>query len=63
VPTLQLSAYLRAHPVPGPLRVRQYTTRVDRALMDQTCEVWDSDGRLVAHSVQLTGVRLGTDEP
>jgi hypothetical protein len=59
VPTLSLSAYIRALPAPGPLTVRQRATLVQRGLVDETCEVWDSAGRLVAQATQLAGVRTG----
>ena len=57
VPTLSLSAYVRALPAPGWLVVRQRAGLVERGLVDEVCEVWDSRGRLVAQATQLAGVR------
>jgi len=63
VPTLSLTAYLRALPSPGPLRVRHRGSVVDGGRIDETCEVWDSRGRLVAQATQLAGVRVGDASP
>jgi hypothetical protein len=59
VPTLSLSAYVRAVPAPGPLLVRQAALLVEDDLVDEVCQVWDSGGRLVAQATQLAGVRVG----
>jgi hypothetical protein len=59
VPTLSLSAYVRAVPAPGPLRVRFTAGLVEADLVDEACHVWDSRGRLVAQATQLAGVRVG----
>jgi Thioesterase-like superfamily len=58
VPTLSLSAYVRAVPAPGPLRVRQAARLVEADLVDEVCHVWDSRGRLVAQATQLAGIRV-----
>ncbi len=58
VPTLQLSAYVRARPAPGPLRVRQRALSVQAGTVDEVCEVWDDRGRLVAVGTQLAQVRF-----
>lgn len=58
VPTLALSAYIRALPAPGPLQVLQRAQLVQSDLVDEVCTVWDSSGRLVAQGTQLAGVRL-----
>ena len=66
VPTLSLSVFLRAHPVPGPLRVRQTARVLDdgtasggrTATIDEICDVWDDAGTLVATGHQLAGLRL-----
>ena len=65
VPTLNLTAYLRAVPAPGPLRMRFRVGMVQDGFADEVCEVWDSAGRLVAQSTQLTALRLpeGTPRP
>lgn len=58
VPTLQLSAWVRGVPAAGPLVVRQRARLVQSGLFDETCDVWDSRGHLVATGHQLAGVRL-----
>lgn len=58
VPTLQLSAYVRARPAPGPLRLRQRALSVQAGTVDEVCEVWDARGRLVAVGTQLAQVRF-----
>ncbi len=57
VPTLSLTAYLRALPAPGPLTVRQRAGLVEAGTVDEACDVWDSRGRLVAQATQLAGIR------
>ena len=59
VPTLELTAYVRAVPQPGPVRVLQKASLIDGQRVDEACWVWDSTGRLVAHGTQLAGIRLG----
>jgi hypothetical protein len=58
VPTLELTAYVRSLPAPGPLRIRQRARLVDDGWMDEACDIWDSRGRLVAQATQLAGVRI-----
>ncbi|MEU1726379.1 thioesterase family protein [Nonomuraea sp. NPDC005692] len=58
VPTIQLSAYIRRLPAPGPIRVRLSATDVGGDRMDEVAHVWDSKGRLVAQATQLAAVRL-----
>lgn len=58
VPTLELTAYVRAVPAAGPLRVLQRANLVTDGRVDETCLLWDSRGRLVAQGSQLAGVRL-----
>jgi acyl-coenzyme A thioesterase PaaI-like protein len=62
VPTLELTAYVRALPVDGPLLVRQTATHVQADIVDEVCHVWDARGRLVAHATQLAGIRVGDAE-
>jgi Acyl-CoA thioesterase C-terminal domain/Acyl-CoA thioesterase N-terminal domain len=57
-PTLQYSAFVRAVPAPGPVRVRTVAHSIGGGAMDETCEVWDSADRLVAVAHQLAGVRV-----
>ena len=58
VPTLEITVYVRAVPAPGPLRMRFRVQVIRDGLADEVCEVWDSEGRLVAQSTQLTALRL-----
>jgi acyl-coenzyme A thioesterase PaaI-like protein len=64
VPTLELTAYVRAVPAPGPLRIRQRARLIEHAdgapggLMDEVCDVWDSRGRIVCQATQLASVRF-----
>jgi hypothetical protein len=58
VPTLSLTAYVRARPAPGPLRIRQVAHAIDDGRVDETGEVWDVTGRLVGQATQLAGIRL-----
>jgi hypothetical protein len=59
VPTLELTGYVRALPVPGPVRVLQKAQVIDAQRVDEVCFVWDSSGRLVAQGTQLAAIRLG----
>jgi Thioesterase-like superfamily len=63
VPTLELTAYVRAVPAPGPVRVRQKVGVIEGGRVDETCLVWDSTGHLVAQSTQLAGVRIQPGRP
>ncbi len=58
VPTLSLTVYVRAVPVPGPLRVSQVAQVVDGGRFDEVCEVWDASDRLVAQATQLAAIRI-----
>jgi hypothetical protein len=59
VPTLELTGYVRALPAPGPVQVVQRAQLIDAQRVDESCFVWDSTGRLVAHATQLAGIKLG----
>lgn len=52
-PTLELTAHVRAKPVPGWLRVVHSTRNYAGGFLEEDAEVWDSSGRLVAQSRQL----------
>lgn len=53
VPTLELTAHVRARPAPGPLAC-EFTSRfVTDRFMEEDGLVWDSTGRLVGQSRQL----------
>jgi hypothetical protein len=59
VPTLELTVYVRAVPAPGPVRMLHRAQLIDNGRVDESCCVWDTAGRLVAHGTQLAGIRLG----
>jgi hypothetical protein len=65
VPTLSLTAYVRSRPAPGRLRIRQRAHAVDDGRVDESCEIWDSSGRLVGQATQLAGIRIpdGVEPP
>lgn len=63
VPTLQLTTYVRALPAAGPVQVLHRAHLLDGGLADETCHVWDSTGRLVAHSTQLAAIRAPGSSP
>lgn len=65
VPTLSLTAYVRARPAPGPLRIRQTAHAIDDHRVDEACEIWDSTDRLVGQATQLAGIRIpeGAEAP
>lgn len=52
-PTLELTVHVRAEPAPGLLRIRHETRNFAHGFFEEDCEVWDSEGRLVAQSRQL----------
>ncbi len=58
VPTLQMSAYVRGVPDPGWLGIRLTANLVAGGMVDETCVLWDSAGRVVAQSNQLARLRF-----
>jgi hypothetical protein len=58
VPTLQMSASVRARPAPGWLGIRMTAGLVADGMVDETCVVWDSRGHMVAQSTQLARLRF-----
>jgi hypothetical protein len=58
VPTLQMSAYVRARPAPGWLGIRMTAGLVADGMVDETCVLWDSRGRMVGQSTQLARLRF-----
>ncbi|HZR51022.1 MAG TPA: thioesterase family protein [Streptosporangiaceae bacterium] len=58
VPTLEFTAYIRAVPAPGPVRVLHRAQLIQDHRVDEACFVWDSAGHLVAQSTQLAAIRL-----
>jgi hypothetical protein len=57
VPTLDLTVYIRAIPVEGPLRLRFRVQMIQDGFADEVCEGWDAAGRLVFQSTQLAALR------
>lgn len=53
VPTVEYTVHVRAVPAPGPLMCVFRTTLVTGGFLDETGEVWDANGKLVAQSRQL----------
>ncbi|MFZ6003253.1 MAG: thioesterase family protein [Actinomycetota bacterium] len=53
VPTVELTAHVRARPAPGSLRCTFTTRFVTGGFLEEDGEVWDSTGTLVAQSRQL----------
>ena len=62
VPTLQMSAYVRARPAPGWLGIRMTAGLVADGMVDEACVVWDSRGQLVAQSTQLARLRFPDED-
>jgi hypothetical protein len=58
VPTLQMSTYVRARPVPGWLRIRMTANVVSDGMVDETCVLWDERDHVVAQSTQLARLRF-----
>jgi len=56
VSTIELTAYIRAIPGPGPVRIMTRARLIDPQCVDQTCDIWDGTGRLVAQATQLAKV-------
>nr|MBO2503565.1 thioesterase family protein [Thermoanaerobacterales bacterium] len=63
VPTITLTAYVRALPADGPLVVRQRAGLIEAGTVDEVCEVWDGRGRLVAQATQLAAIRTAGPPP
>jgi hypothetical protein len=57
VPTVELTVHLRAVPAPGWLRCVQRATVLHGGWLDEECQVWDAEGRLVAQARQLAAYR------
>ena len=53
VPTIELTAHVRALPAPGWLREVATTRFLQGGYLEEDAEVWDSEGTLVAQSRQL----------
>jgi hypothetical protein len=62
VPTLQMSAYVRARPAPGWLGIRMTANLVADGMVDETCTLWDSSGQVVAQASQLARLRFADEQ-
>jgi acyl-CoA thioesterase len=58
-PTLEFTGHVRGRPAPGWLQVSLSSQNVTSGLMEEDAMVWDSEGRFVAQSRQLCGIRAG----
>lgn len=58
VPTLELTVLVRALPAPGWVRAVQRARLLQGGWLDEECDLWDSEGRLVAQARQLAGYRV-----
>ena len=58
VPTVELTVLVRALPAPGWIRAVQRARLLQDGWLDEECELWDSNGRLVAQARQLAGYRV-----
>jgi acyl-coenzyme A thioesterase PaaI-like protein len=54
VPTVELTVHIRGIPAPGPLACSFRSRFIHDGLLDEEGEIWDSAGRLVAQSRQLS---------
>jgi acyl-CoA thioesterase len=52
-PTIEMTIHFWNHPVPGPVTVWLTTEIVEGGFHDETADLWDADGSLVARSRQL----------
>lgn len=57
VPTLELTVLVRCVPVDGWLRVVQRAQLVHGGWFEESCEIWDACGQLVAQARQLAAYR------
>ncbi len=62
VPTLQMSAYVRARPVSGWLGIRMTANLVANGMVDETCTLWDSAGQVVGQASQLARLRFADEQ-
>jgi acyl-CoA thioesterase len=57
VPTVTLDAHVRSLPAPGWLIAEQSAQLVGGGWLDETCNLWDEQGTLVASVRQLAAYR------
>lgn len=62
VPTIQLSAYVRAKPADGQVVVRHRAQVIAQGRVDEATTVWDRNGAVVAQATQLAGIRMASAE-
>lgn len=55
-PTLELTIHLWNHPAPGPITVWLHTDVVVGGYHDESGDLWDAEGRLVARSRQVARI-------
>lgn len=53
VPTVELTAHVRARPAPGPFRLDVQTRYLGEGFLEEDALVWDARGQLVVQSRQL----------
>lgn len=53
VPTIEMTVHVRAKPAPGWMLARMTCRHIANGRFEEDGELWDSTGRLVAHSRQL----------
>lgn len=63
VPTIELTAHVRALPAPGWLRLVATTRFLQNGYLEEDAEVWDSSDTLVAQSRQLARLTGWTQAP
>ncbi|MET0931050.1 MAG: thioesterase family protein [Aeromicrobium sp.] len=51
--TVQLTVHLHHEPAPGWVATRMSTDHLDGGFHDENCQIWDTEGRLVAQARQL----------
>ena len=52
-PTLELTVHFWNHPAPGPVTVWIHTAALESGYHDESADLWDAEGTLVARSRQL----------
>lgn len=62
VPTISFTAYVRALPARGPIQIRYEARLICEERVDLCCHIWDRAGDLVAHSTQLAGLRMNSQD-
>src|SRR5690606_16568074 len=55
-PTIELTIHFWNHPAPGPVTVWFHSAVVEGGYHDESGDIWDSEGRLVARSRQFARI-------